>query len=225
MFLSYARPLTHSAISAPAALGENRIPVCQLTVPAISVCRHGSPLPCTEPWCHGRRLPADYLPSRTRRISSRLSSVIVFSLLRPQVKGGEVCLLVPAHRVAAQAVAVPLRFHHEAIILAAGSAADLTAAGMAAAEHGGEVLQDTPAQLAHHLAQLLLEFRGVQILRTPGPPGVPEFLFAAPEVDANVADSPLVGRNSTRSFLLSPPQTLRWFAVGTPITSLSGVWA
>lgn len=129
MFLSYARPLTHSAISAPAALGENRIPVCQLTVPAISVCRHGSPLPCTEPWCHGRRLPADYLPSRTRRISSRLSSVIVFSLLRPHVKGGEVCLVVPAHRVAPQAVAVPLRFHHEAIILAAGSAADLTAAG------------------------------------------------------------------------------------------------
>ena len=76
MFLSYARPLTHSAISAPAALGENRIPVCQLTVPAISVCRHGSPLPCTEPWCHGRRLPADYLPSRTRRISSRLTTFI-----------------------------------------------------------------------------------------------------------------------------------------------------
>ena len=116
------------------------------------------------------------------------------------VEAVEIALIVALCRIAPQAVEVSLRFQREAIVLAAGTALDGPIAAIAVPAHGGEVLQDTPAQVIHHLVQFISELLGVQLLRTPGPPGMVEAFPTAPEVDADMAN-------------------------GSQFSSLSGVWA
>lgn len=52
-----------------------------------------------------------------------------FPLLRPKAKAGQMGLVIAAHRVAAQAITVPLCLDHEAVVLDHGASADLAVEG------------------------------------------------------------------------------------------------
>ena len=55
--------------------------------------------------------------------------------------------------------------------------------------HSEAVFQHTLPQRVHDLLQLQLERGAVQFLRAAGPPCMPKFVSAAPEVHADTADS------------------------------------
>ena len=111
------------------------------------------------------------------------------SFLRLFVEAPKVGLVVPFSGVAPQTVEVAVRFQHEAVILAAAPACDSAALpSPAVPAHGGQVFQHAQPQVVHHLGQLILELRRVQLLGASGPPGVPELLSSVSEVDPNVAD-------------------------------------
>ena len=67
--------------------------------------------------------------------------------------------------------------------------AHLTAVAPAILAHAGQVLQDAGTQFIHDLLQFRLEFRRIQFLGSPGPPGMPEFLSLVTKVHPDMADA------------------------------------
>ena len=86
-----------------------------------------------------------------------------------------------------------LGFHDVAVVLCP-AAADFPAVFIAKTLHSEAVFQHTLPQRVHDLLQLRFEHRAVQLLRTTGPPGMPELIAAAPEVhpDMTNGSQPLI---------------------------------
>ena len=103
-----------------------------------------------------------------------------------QIIGRTVAVVISGGRIAAQAVAVMLRFHDVTVVLCP-AAADFPAVFIAETLHGEAVFQHALPQRVHDLLQLRLERGAVQLFRAAGPPGMPELIAAAPEVHPDMA--------------------------------------
>ena len=104
-----------------------------------------------------------------------------------QIIGRTVAVIIARRRIAAQAVAVALRFHDVTVVLCP-AAADFPAVFIAETLHSEAVFQHTLPQRVHDLLQLQLERGAVQLLRATGPPCMPELIAAAPEVHADMSN-------------------------------------
>ena len=105
-----------------------------------------------------------------------------------QIVYSEVAVIIARRGVAAQAVAVALRFHDVAIVLYI-AAVDFPTVVIAKTFHSEAAFQHIFAELTNDLLQLRFERGAVQFLWAAGPPCMPELTAAAPEVHADMADS------------------------------------
>jgi len=104
-----------------------------------------------------------------------------------QIIGRTVAVIISRRRIAAQAVAVMLRFHNVTVVLCP-AAADFPAVFIAETLHREAVFQHTLPQRVHDLLQLRFEHRAVQFLRAAGPPCMPELVAAASEVHPDMSN-------------------------------------
>ena len=80
-----------------------------------------------------------------------------------------------------------LGFHDVTVVLCP-AAADFAAVFIAKTLHSEAAFQHTLPQRVHDLLQLRFERGAVQFLRAAGPPCMPEFIAAAPEVHPDMAN-------------------------------------